>query len=146
MAETALSTKDDDIEIMDIMPMMIMVMLLALIPTMISPITKQLQAQAYQEAQAYEGKIDSRTLRATDELQFINLVDNPPYSPWISAFVINDGPNAVKVGINRPSPFLNILKDETRTIVNTNADRRIEDIYYQCDPGETASVRFEGQY
>lgn len=96
-------------------------------------------------AQAYYGIIDPRTLNATATLKWVSLVDAPPYTPWISASFFNDGPDKVNIGINRPdgSP---IESGESLTVDLSGADRRIETIFYQCDPDGTASVRAIGKY
>lgn len=94
----------------------------------------------------FQGKVDTRTLEVTDEIKHIGLINNYPNHPWISAFFINDGPDTVYIGINNPYEWVEIEKDETRTIDYTHADERIRKVYYKCDPGETASVRVEGHY
>ncbi len=97
------------------------------------------------QARAYCGMTDPRTLDATATLKWLSLVDGPPYIPWISASFFNDGPDRVYIGINRPdgSP---IESGESLTVDLSGADRRIEVIFYQCDPGKTASVRAIGKY
>ena len=94
----------------------------------------------------FRGQVDSRELAATDELKVIDLVREWPYIPWIDAFVINDGPNTIKIGINQPYDWLEVGYKETRNIDHAHADKRIERIYYKCDAGETASARVEAHY
>ncbi len=99
-------------------------------------------AQRYFESQLWQGQADSRTLWATDALQHIVLP-----TPWMGAFFMNDGPDAVKVWINDTAsePYL-INPKETRTISHAGARDRIYAIHYQCQPGETAVVRVDGMY
>ncbi|MBA7689878.1 hypothetical protein ES703_98397 [subsurface metagenome] len=98
------------------------------------------------EKEEYEGKEDPRTLSATDKPQFITFIREFPYVPWIGAYFINDGPDPVRISINRPyTPFTLALK-ETVTVNRAHADERIKVIYYVCDPGETASFRAIGAY
>ena len=104
------------------------------------------QIEKSQKKEEFEGEIDSRTLDATDEVQVIDLVDEWPYAPWITAVIINKGPNTIKIGINKAYDWLEIGADQTRTLNHAKADSRIERIYYICDEGETASATVEGQY
>lgn len=96
--------------------------------------------------QEFQGEVDPRTLDATDEIQFISLIDRYPNVPWISAFLINDGPDVAKIAINRPYDQFEMGVNETRTISRAHAEERIRVIYYICDPGETASIRVMGEY
>ena len=98
------------------------------------------------EKESFEGKQDPRTLDATDDLQYVDLIGWHPNIPWIGAYFINDGPNTVKISINRfPSQFT-LNRKETVTVNRNHAEERIMVIYYICDPGETASVRAVGTY
>ena len=94
----------------------------------------------------FQGELDPRTLDATDKLQFITFIHEFPYVPWISAFFVNDGPDAVKIAINRPYDQFEMEINETRTISRAHAEERIRTIFYGCDPGETASIRVTGEY
>lgn len=94
----------------------------------------------------FEGKEDPRTLNATDKIQVLSLVDDFPYTPWADAYIINKGPDAVRISTDRPYAQFTMEKDETVTIGRTHADERIRLIFYVCDPGETAKVRITGQY
>jgi len=97
------------------------------------------------EKEEFEGKKDSRTLNATDQLQWIDLINRFPNKPWATASFINDSPNRVYISfdaldwtpLNRGDRFLPDF---------TKADERIGLIYYICDPGNTASVRAVGKY
>ena len=106
-------------------------------------IRKELERQGRRES--FEGKLDPRTLNATSETQCLELLERQPYVPWLSAFLINDGLDKVYIRINR-SEWIRIEAGETRTLDYTHAEERIEQIYYKCDVGETASIRVEGQY
>jgi len=90
----------------------------------------------------FKGELETLTLAATDLKQ-----EKEPLQRLVSAFIINYGPNAVYItinsGLNKP---LQILAGETRTIDQRDAEKRIEEIYYWCDTGETATVRVEGYY
>jgi len=101
--------------------------------------------EQHNKKQSFEGKLDPRTLEATDKRQWLSLMEKWPFTPWVSAFFINDGPDAVYIGINRCQQ-IKIGVNETRTIDYTHAEERITQVYYKCDEGETASVRVEASY
>jgi len=132
----------------DMMPIVMLVMgvvmLAVVIPTTLTPITQTLQAQAL--AQLYQGVANPRTVKVTNKFSWINLVHEYPFTPWISAFFINDGPSAVEVGINYPDNRFTINPNETRTITRTGAEERIKILFFVCYPGLNASVRVEGEY
>ena len=94
----------------------------------------------------FQGELDPRTLDATDKLQFITFIHEFPYVPWISAFLVNKGPNAAKIAINRPYDQFEIGAHATRTISRAHAEERIRTIFYVCDPGEVASIEVTGEY
>lgn len=98
------------------------------------------------EKEEFEGIVDHRDLAATDQLQWIDLIDRWPNTPWVSAFIINDGPNDVLLAINNAYNWIPIKPRETRLVKHGKADRRIETIYYRCDPGNTALVRVDGEF
>ncbi len=98
------------------------------------------------EKEEFEGKEDPRTLNATDEIQVLSLTDDFPYTPWITAYFINDGPDPVRISLNRPYAQFELGMGETITVDRAHADERMNIIFYVCDSGETASVRVIGQY
>ena len=121
---------------------MVVAILVIMIPRL--PVTQA--AQRYFASQRYSGQIDPRTLDATEELRWINLVDYPPYTPWISATFYNEGPDKVYIAVNRPDNWLGL--DKRRSFIPNLAggDTRIEIVYYKCEPGKTAEVTVEGKY
>lgn len=94
----------------------------------------------------FEGEQDTRTLSASGEMGFLELVNDWPYTPWVTASFLNDGDDTVYIGINGMNPYVTLKKNEPYVVDFTKADRRIEIIYYWCDAGETASVRVVGKY
>lgn len=123
-----------------IMPVIMIALLLSMAQQM------QTQTQILQ-AQAYHGVEDTRILNATGSLQWINLIHNYPFRPWISAYFINDGPSPVEIGINYPDKTFTMNPYETITVNRSGAlDERILIIYYRCSLGARASVRVTGTY
>lgn len=99
------------------------------------------------EREHFKGKVDTREIPVTDQYQFIDLVEDYPNTPWISFFVINHGPNTAKIQINGLyETWLKIRKDETRIVDHSKADKRIEQLAYQCATGETALLEIEAEY
>ncbi len=137
-------TKQDDmdlgIDMSDMMMMMMMIMMVSLLTTVVPAATQQLSAQAY------TGLTDERTLEANRYLQWVNMISDPPYTPWISAALQNDGPQSVFIAINNPGEMLEIANGESQELSMAGAARRIEFLFYKCNIGETASVRVIGKY
>lgn len=137
-------TKQDDmdlgIDLSDMMMIMMMIMMVSLMATVIPAATQQLSAQSY------TGLTDERILEANRYLQWINLVSDPPYTPWISASLQNDGPQSVFIAVNNPGEMLEIANGEGQELSMVGAARRIEFLFYKCNTGETASVRVIGKY
>lgn len=142
MAEKALTTYDDDI--MDAMPKVLMVMMGMMLLAAVLPVTQQAQAQIY--AQAYQGLTDSRILNATPTMQWVNLLSDPPYNPWISASFYNNGPNSAFIAINNPAELTEFASGESLEVNMAGGQRRIEIIFYKSKMGEKASVRVIGKY
>jgi len=142
VAEKALTTYDDDI--MDTIPKVLMVMFGVMLLAAVLPVTQQAQAQIY--AQAYQGLTGSRTLNATPTMQWVNLLSDPPYTPWISASFFNDGPNSVFIAINNPAELAEIASSESLVVNMAGGQRRIEIIFYKSKIGEKATVRVIGKY
>jgi len=84
---------------------------------------------------------DPRTLHATIQLLWINLVYKFPFAPWTSARFLNDGPSAVQIGINYPDRWFTIEPSENR-----NVEGNISIIYYRCSPGVKATIKVMGDY
>jgi hypothetical protein len=140
-----LTTVDDDIDIemSDIMPVLMVAMMAVMVSfmtTVVSPMAQQLQAASY------VGLTNTFVLRATPTIQWINLVNDPPYTPLITATFYNDGPNSVFIAINNPDELLELNKDDSRIVSMSGGERRMEFIFYRCNPGERATVRVDGKY
>jgi len=98
------------------------------------------------EREHFEGGVFTQELAVTEELGHISLLRGHPYTALATAFLINAGPNDAHIAINEAHNWLVLRPLETRTIVHTKADKRIEIVYFRCNPGESASVRLEGVY
>ena len=142
MAEKALTTYDDDI--MDAMPKVLMVMMGMMLLAAVLPATQQAQAQTY--AQAYMGRTVTKTVKANGDLRYLDVRFDYPYTFWISAYFINDGPDPVEIAINYPDDRFTIKPKETVTVNRSGAQERIAVIFYVCERGKTASVRITGEY
>lgn len=133
----------------DMNMMMTMIMMVVMVSVLQSVTTTSAQAaqtaQALQ-AQAYTGIADARTVHVTNILSWLNLRHEYPYTSWITAYFINDGPSAVEVGINYPDNRFTINPEETITVDRSGAQERISVIFFICRPGLLASMRVSGEY
>lgn len=134
---------DFGFEFSDMMMIMMMVMMVSVVSGMTATAAQTTQAL---QAQSYTGLTDSRVLAVRPNLQWLNLVSDPPYTPWITATLHNDGPHSVFIAINNPSEFVELSMGDEYPVDMSGADRRIEFVFYRCNLGETASVRAVGKY
>ena len=138
MTEKALTTYDDDI--MNAIPKVLMVMLGLVLLMAILPVTQNAQAQAYQ------GRSVTKTVKANGELKYLDVRYDYPYTLWISAYFINDGPDPVEIAINYPDDRFTIKPNGTVTVNRSGAQERIAVIFYVCERGKTAEVQITGEY
>jgi len=125
--------------------------MMVLMMSMMTALTESTAKAAETAAQAlsvqsYTGLTDSRVLGANRTLQWINLVSDPPYTPWISATFSNGGPHSVFIAVNNPDQLTEIDVGGSIEVDMTGASRRIEFVFYKCNIGETASVTAVGKY
>lgn len=131
--------KDLDDTIDSVMQVMMMaIVMLVMIPML--PVAQS--AQRYFQSQQFEGQSDPRTLHATQRPQHIVIAN-----PWMGAYFVNDGPNSVQIKINDEESESYLMNpNETITLSRAGAENRIYAVYYQCNPGETATVRIFAVY
>ncbi|MBA7710638.1 hypothetical protein ES703_119583 [subsurface metagenome] len=140
-------TKKDELDLgIDISDMMMIIMMVVMASVLSTVTTTSTQATQALQAQAFVGLTDARELKANRHLQWINLVSDPPYTPWITATFYNDGPHSVFLAINNPDEFTEIGVDGDIFVDMRGGDRRMEFVFYKCNVGETASVRVIGKY
>ncbi|MBA7624870.1 hypothetical protein ES703_32284 [subsurface metagenome] len=138
MAEKALTTYDDDM--MDAMPKVLMLLFGVMFLAAILPITQSAQAQAY------FGRTVTKKVEANGSLKYFDVRHDYPYTLWISAYFINDGPDPVEIAINYPDDKFTIKANGTVTVNRSGAQERIAVIFYICEKGKTATVRITGEY
>ena len=145
MAKDLVKQDDMDlgIDMSDMMMIMMMVMMVSLLTAVIPATTQTTQAL---QALQYRGITDPREVRVDDRFMWIDLIHDPPYKPWVHAFIINDGPDPVQIGLNHPSDLEVLGVDETRTVDRTGADEKIMSIFFKCLHGQKALVRITGEY
>ena len=99
------------------------------------------------EAQNFQGIEDPRNgIAANDTQQNIDLIKGEPYTPWISVFFYNDGPDPVLIAINDFHKPFRLVPKATRAVDHAYGKKKLEIIYYQCDLGKTAVLDIIGQY
>ena len=138
MAEKAVTTYDDNI-ISTLSPMLMLIMGLALLMAL-QPITQAAQAQAYQ------GRTVTKKVEANGTLKYFDVRHDYPYTLWISAYFINNGPDPVEIAINYPDDKFTIRPNGTVTVSRSGAQERIAVIFYICEKGKTAKVEITGEY
>lgn len=131
---------DIGIEVEDLVMMFSFVILASAMASFVAPMSEVAALQVY------EGKPYSKVHNATETLSWLDLIHDYPYSPLMSVFLINDGPDAVEVAVNYPNDRFTVQPNETRTIVRSGAHERIAVIFFKCAEGETATARVEGEY
>ena len=141
MAEKALTTYDFD-DIMGFMPIMVIgiLMLAVAVSTVVTPITQ------YVQAQAYHGRTVTKTVKANGNLRYLDVRYDYPYTQWISAYFINEGPDPVEIAINYPDDRFTIKPNGTVTVNRAGAQERIAVVFYVCERGKTAEVQITGEY
>ena len=140
--ERALAVNDDPGFDVPGMLVMVMSMMMLLMMANVMPAVAQTM-----EAQAYRGKTVSQEVTAASDLRWLDLIhDVYPYTPWVSAYFINHGPQAVELAINYPNERFVLKPQETATVSRLGAVERIAIIFYICAPGETAALRITGEY
>jgi len=135
-----------DIDLSGISSSLMLLMGLALMAVAAAtlPATQQI-AQGLQTL-SYRGKSDSREHTSTETLSWLDLIHNYPCIPWISAYFINDDPDAVEIAVNYPNDRFTLNPMETVTVSRPGAEERIAIIFFKCAQGETAKIRITGEY
>jgi len=148
MAKELVKQDDMDlgIDVSDLMMIMMMLVLVSILPMITSTAATSAQTAQAIQAQSYIGRTDSRELRATSKLQWIDLVHDHPWFPWSWATFENHGPNEVRIGINAPAENFDILAGGEMSVDRLGAVEKISVIFFHCDPGETATVMVRGEY
>lgn len=144
MAKELVKASDDFFAMSEsdmMMFMMVMVMVL-LMQSLVVPTAQS--AQRYFTSQSFQGVVESKVLFVTDAVQYWDLVNQDPYTPLISVYLINRGVNGVYVAINAAQDWMILLPGETRTISQIGADKRIELLFYKCDTSLASVIEAEG--
>lgn len=98
------------------------------------------------QKEEFKGLLDIRTLDATEEFKFIDLVNDYPHTPWITAYFFNEGPHSARISVNGEDDWQTLAMGASQSLNFAKAERRIEQVCYQCAAGETASVGVTGKY
>lgn len=100
----------------------------------------------YIQAQSYVGISDPRDVEATDELSYLDLINEHPYTPWVSVNFVNDGPDSILIAINQPTATYELKAEETASVNRIGAQERISAVFFICAAGEEAFIRVIGEY
>lgn len=94
----------------------------------------------------FKGLPDSRLLTITDEIMWLDLVNDSPHSPWMSVYLVNEGLEDIYVSVNYVDSWGVLHKNDTLSFDHSHAVRKIESIGFKCDLGGTSTVRVIAQY
>ncbi len=140
-------TKQDDMDLGIDMSDMMMIMMMVMMMSLLSGIrSTAASSNVLAQAITYEGIADPRTIHADQRLMWLDLIREPPYRPWVHAYIINDGPAAVQIGINHPTDGSVLDTGETWTVDRSGAVRKIETLFFICPIGGRATIRITGEY
>jgi hypothetical protein len=98
------------------------------------------------ERRQIQGHKVTTILQVTDQLKWLDLLQQAPYVPWAKATFVNYGPNPVYLAVNDYYDFTRLLQWTELPLDYTEADQRIEYIGYKCDPGAAASIQVVATY
>lgn len=152
MVDKAL-VKSGDFDLFDddgMMSMMMMMIMMIIMTALIGSATQASVGTANASISPYDyeaaGEVTYRATQATQVLKFMDLIHDPPYEEWNTAYIINDGPYPVEIGINHPHDRFVMLPREGVIVDLTHAKNKIAIIFIVCLPSQNAIVRVTGGY
>ena len=99
------------------------------------------------EKKEFQGKLDPRPhLAVTDNVVYVDLVNNFPLTPWTKADFTNKGPSIIYVNINEPYYPVPIDPGDEFNYDSQMADVRIRLFSYWCDKGLTSILDIVAKY
>ncbi len=98
------------------------------------------------ERTEFKGLTDSRMLTVTDEIIWLDLINDSPHSPWMSAYLVNEGLEDIYVSVNYVDSWGTLHKAGTLSFDHIHAVRKIESMGFKCDLGKTSSITIIAQY
>ena len=114
--------------------------------TQLASLAQMVRIRKSLEREHVEGHIDAKTLSATDQPKYVDLIEEYPFTPYATVSFYNNGPNSARLSLNNAFDWFMLDIDEGVDMDFTKADQRIEVIHYVCNPGQTASVTVRGKY
>ena len=151
MAKQEIKTASDDSSFFDmnsissLMSMMLGLMFLSALTPLMNSVSQQSATQAASvQAQSFSGVLDPRELNAIGDMQWLNLVQEG--KAWITADIVNKGSYRAFVAINNPGPWQELDPGDSLSANMSGAYRRIESLFYKCDPGNIVLLRVVGKY
>lgn len=100
----------------------------------------------YIRSQSYIGVSDPRIIEVNSELSYLDLINEHPYTPWVSVSFVNDGLSSAFIAINQPTALHELKAGETASVYRIGAQERISSIFFKCNTGEETSMRVIGEY
>jgi len=90
-----------------------------------------------------------KTVKATNQLSWVNMLYDHPYRALMEAYFSNAGPSAVEIALNYPGRPLTLFPGKSVIVLAseiTTFNKGISIIYFKAFPGLLASVSIEGRF
>jgi hypothetical protein len=131
-------------EVMDMVMDVFMIVLMLSIIVKAVPVLNQ--ASAFYTAHSYQGAL-AESLTSINEYPYsLDIINTPPYLPWVSADIMNGGPSRIYISVNTADSWKIVEVGEAYTLDMLGATQRIEKIYYKTDASKVSSARITGRY
>lgn len=133
----------------DMMTAMIMAVFIVLILPVLMPslVSAQVGSAQYYSSQIYYGGAAPRRVNASGSVVgWLNLLKEDQGIPWVAFDMVNYGPNSVFIAVNNPDQWKEVAVGDGYSVNFLGATRRIETVFYKCNPGENASFEIVGKY
>lgn len=98
------------------------------------------------ERTEFKGLTDGRLLTVTDEIIWLDLINDSPHSPWMSVYLVNEGLEDIYISENYADSWGVLHKNDTLSLNHSHAKRKVESIGFKCAPGESSTIRIIAQY
>ena len=140
-----ISQKDTDEIVKIATDVGMMIIFLSFVMAKITPTL--VQASNYFTSQSYQGGLIESLVSVDEYPYFLDILNTPPYVPWISADFMNAGPSRIYVAVNTPDNWKIVEVGEAYTFDVLGATQRIDKLYYKTDAGSnSSSARVTGRY
>jgi hypothetical protein len=147
LASPKLPKQEDEFNLDDsgIMMIIMMVMMMAVLGSFIKSTVQPMST--YATNMTFQGKtiVNRQTILSTLRKVDVVAMTGSGY-PWSFANIENNGPNAVKVGVNGSTDMFDILAGRSKSINRLGAEERISSFFFKCADTESAQIVINGEF